>query len=325
MSTSVIDVALIGVGPMAAKHAAAIASTPGIRLVSCASRDIRRAEAFASQHEVARPRLIKEVFEAPQADALWIVAPATVMADAATHFSSCELPMFLEKPVGLCPEEVAHTASLISVPHMIGLNRRYYEILQRARTIISDAGGLRAIEVHLPERPANLPSTTVSRLRDRWAFANSIHMIDLFRFFAGEPEAVHSEITNPSSMERGCAASLRFANGAIGVFHSHWYAPGGWRLALYAENLSLVFQPIEQGIIARYDQQPAPLLPTGRDLVLKPGLAGQAAAFRDLVRDGNKDEHAVDLRDYCKSVSLTQALTEPATSSLSKLCRKRSA
>lgn len=304
-----VAITMIGVGRMAAKHAAVIEAVPGLRLASCASRSRDRAEAFAAEHGVPRPRLVDEVLAKPESDALWVVAPAGVMGDLAVELDALGLPLFLEKPVGLGPEETARARAAVTVPHMVGLNRRHYEVLREGRRLIEAAGGLRTIEIHMPENPSGLPDGYDQRVKQNWHYANSIHLIDLFRVFAGEVAEVTTFNTGLSPAERSYFSHLRFADGAAGMFNAQWYAPGGWRVTLYATDLSIVFQPIETGRVLRRNADPENLLPSGPDRDFKPGLYGQAEAFRELVRTATLPAVCADLADYERSVALVAAVT----------------
>lgn len=305
-----IAIGMIGVGPMAAHHAAAIAAAPGVRLAACASRDLARAEAFAAQHGGA-PRRIDDLLAKPDVDALWVVAPADRMAEVALRAAETGLPLFLEKPVGLDPAETAEVAARVAVPNMVGLNRRFYEVLRAGRDRIEAAGGLRFIEVHMPEDIAPLAARYQGKALHNWQFGNSVHLLDLFRFFGGEPARVQADTQIRSWSDRSYLATLAFEGGARGLYSAQWYAPGPWRVVLHAEGVSVDFAPIERGVVlSAPGRRREELLPTGPDSTLKAGLTGQAEAFGRLVATGVLPEGAADLADYLKSVLLVAALTD---------------
>ena len=302
-------VALLGVGPMAALHAKAIAEVPGLDVVSVASRDLTKAQAFAGQHGIANARLTDDLLADPQADALWVVAPCDVMAPLAVRAAALGLPLFLEKPVGLSAAETDQVAAQISVPNMVGLNRRYYEVIGKARALIEQAGGLRAIEIHMPEDLTRVPpGKHAPRTLEQWQFANSVHLLDLFRFFGGEAQDVQTMNLMHDVNDRGFNAMLRLENGAVGHYNAQWYAPGGWRVALYADGLMIELKPVEKATVFRRGADPEVIEPTGADARLKAGLYGQAAAFAALL-GGRVDAFAADLVEYSRSVHLVERLT----------------
>ena len=61
MTDEIIFIAMLGVGPMAAQHAAALNEVPGIRIASCASRNQEKSDAFAAAHGITDARLFDDV------------------------------------------------------------------------------------------------------------------------------------------------------------------------------------------------------------------------------------------------------------------------
>lgn len=304
------SIALIGIGPMAANHAQALATIPELKIVSCASRSLERAQRFAGEHGIPRARLIDDVLARPEADAVWVVAPAVAMAQTALHLNPFGIPLFLEKPVGLDLEESTAVRDALTVPHMVGLNRRFYEVIGLGRRMIEQAGGLRAMEIHMPEDVYSLPDETYpARLKRQWQFANSVHMIDLFRVMGGEAAAVHRFNDVRDAADRGFISVVDFQRGGRGVFNAQWYAPGRWRMALYADGLSLVYQPVEQVIVMRRGEAMQTIGPAGPDGTLKAGLHGQALAFLHLLSTGTLHPEAADMTEYLRSCTLVDQIT----------------
>ncbi|MEQ8963953.1 MAG: Gfo/Idh/MocA family oxidoreductase, partial [Coleofasciculus sp. C2-GNP5-27] len=286
------------------QHVSALQNVPGLRLVSCASRDLSHAETFAAKYKIPAARTIGDVLSQPQADAFWVCVRCDVMASIAIDLSRLGLPLFLEKPVGLSTQETDNARNEISVPHMIGLNRRFYDVIRKGRDYVKNAGGVRAFEIQMPEDLSRLPDKHTSFTRQQWHFANSIHLVDLFRFFAGEPVDVITMNRCKDSEDRSYNALIRFKNETRGIFQAQWYAPGGWRVSLFADNLSVVFMPIETATVFRRGDKPLVLTPAAPDQQFKAGLFGQAEAFRELLKTGRLHECAADLNDYARSVKL---------------------
>ena len=301
---------MIGVGPMAALHAQVLSHMPGVRLAWCASREQAKAQAFADRFHISRARVIDEIDASPQADALWIVAPCHVMAGLAERFGGLGLPMFLEKPVGLSLTETTRTAQAVTSPNMVGVNRRFYEVIIQARRLMREAGGVRGVEVHMPEDLTRPTPTHADITRQQWQFANSIHLIDLFRFFGGEVSRVINNNLVLGEADRAYSALLNFENGGCGIYNAQWYAPGGWRVAAYGNDITIVLQPLERAMIQRRGQPVENIDASGADTRFKPGLWGQAEAFIALANGKALPEGAADLNDYLRSVALAQSLTD---------------
>jgi predicted dehydrogenase len=162
----------------------------------------------------------------------------------------------------------------------------------------------------MPEYVSPLVDRVGREMVKQWQFANSIHLIDLFRFFGGE---VHSVATNNvvnGVDDRSYSALLSFVSGATGIYHAQWYAPGGWRLAVYGSDISVVFQPIEQAVVMERGHDRFPIEAVGPDRRFKPGLYGQARAFVAAVMEGKRVNGVSNLADYVRSVELVDAMTE---------------
>lgn len=303
-------ICLIGVGSTAELHARAIQRVAGLRIRSCASRNLDKAAAFAARFGIETPRTIDDALARPDADALWVVVPAGEMLNLALRAADSGIPAFFEKPVGLVPRETLLAVERFRAPNMVGLNRRFYEIIRTGKKLIDERGGARFIEVHMPEDIRPLVGRHPDLVLKEWAFVNSVHLIDLFRFFAGNADSVTSANRVRSDWDRSYASLIKFRSGATGIYHAQWYAPGRWRVAVHADSLSIVYAPIEQATVFHSGQAPEILAPQGPDLELKAGFHGQAEAFCALLEKGSLPEGAADLRDYSESVRLVADVTQ---------------
>jgi predicted dehydrogenase len=301
-------IAVLGTGPMAAQHVQALRNVSGLEITTSVSRDARKAQAFAQVHAIPAAVDYARFLQSADADAVWVVVPADVAHNVAIELAGTRLPLFLEKPIGMSLAQTRTARDKVDVPHMVGVNRRFYEVLRKGKQLIKEAGGLTGIEIHMPENIKPLEQRYSRYVLERWAFGNSIHLVDLYRFFAGEPTAVHAVRRKRTWWDRSVVATLEFDCGALGVFHAHWGAPGAWRVAVTADELQIVFQPIERGMVLKRGQEAEPLMPLGADSTVKAGLTGQAEAFRDLLATGTLPEGAVDLADYEHSAALVAEL-----------------
>lgn len=309
-----VRLGILGAGPMAAIHAATFREVEDIDIALAVSRTAEAAERFAGEQSIGRSCTIEELREHGAErlgiDALLIVVPALHMAEVAGDLDALGVPLLLEKPVGMSLAETEDAAGRITVPHMVGLNRRFYEVVRRAKAAMDEAGGARFVEVHMPEDIKALAERYGEDTLDAWAFGNSVHLVDLFRFFAGEVSSVRTGNEVRSYWDRSYSGLIDFHGGARGAYNAQWYAPGPWRVAIYGDGISVTLAPIESGIVLRMPgRQREDLVPAGPDATLKAGFHGQASAFRDLVRDARLPEGAADMADYARSVRLVHDLT----------------
>jgi virulence factor len=126
----------------------------------------------------------------------------------------CEKPLTMRLPEA---EEVVRLAAERSRVLMVGFNRRYAPVYERARETFAD----RPPEACLAMK--NRPGTEY-----RATFENAIHMVDLLRWFCGEAVEVHgvAQWSDPYR-ETSAAATLRFDSGAVACLlanrsTSHW-------------------------------------------------------------------------------------------------------
>lgn len=306
-----IRIGLIGSGPIAALHASAFQALEGVELSICASRSLENAERFRTTHGFREARTIDALLDSPDVDGLVVVVPAMSMAEVATKAAATGLPLLMEKPVGMSLAETQRVSELVTQPNIVGLNRRFYEVLQAGKRMVDDAGGVRFIEVHMPEDTKVLESRYDRATLEAWHFGNSIHLVDLFRYFGGEISNVTTNNEVRNHWDRSYSSLIDFESGARGVFNAQWYAPGPWRVSVYADNLCLMFAPIEQGVaISSPGRRREDIVAVGADTKFKPGFYGQAQAFVSLIGGAGEVGPAANLKDYLGSVVLMDQLSQ---------------
>jgi predicted dehydrogenase len=144
-------------------------------------------------------------------------------------------------------------------------------------------------------------------IRENWIYANSTHTVDLLRFFAGEPKIINtlSKSFNEKNGDQ-FVASFEFDSGTIGSYSSHWYSPGGWSIKLFGENITVQFNPLENGIWIDNEFTKHKILPDKNDIKYKPGFCNQILAFIKMVNTGSLDWPGVDLQDSLKTMELAK-------------------
>ena len=176
---------------------------------------------------------IEELVEKAEPDALMVLVSEDQMRDMTARALTFGLPVFVEKPAGLAPadnEELAQIAADLSVPSMVGFNRRFYSIFHKGLEVIREHGPLLGVMVEGHERMWRIREGGKfdEDILEHWIYANSVHTIDLLRFFGGEPSELHA-IAHSLHEKAGdqFAAVMELESGAIGQYSAHWYSPGG--------------------------------------------------------------------------------------------------
>lgn len=253
--------------------------------------------------------------EEARPDALLILVSVDQMYDVACSAMQYGLPLFIEKPAGMVPEETRNLVRLArerSVNTMVGYNRRYYSIFHKGLEVIKEHGPLIGISVEGHERfwLVRASGKHPKHVLSQWLYGNMTHTVDLLRFFGGEPTNVKSlahRYVEPHGDQ--FAAIMEFESGAMGHYQSHWYSPGGWRVVLYGQGVTAEFQPLEQGRWTDQDFKSHAIEPEPCDVQFKPGFARQMQAFGDLVRGGNSRWPAQDLEGAYRTMTLAQAIS----------------
>lgn len=312
-----IRLGLIGAGGIAKQHLEVIRAMPEVEVVGITSRTRSKAEALASEY--ALPVVFENyasMVESAKPDALMILVSCDQMYQVASAALTYGLPLFIEKPAGLLPEEnykLAEIARERGVLTMVGFNRRYYSIFHKGIDIIKQHGPLLGIFIEGHERMWRVRETGKFSKEelDNWIFANSVHTIDLLRFFGGEIKNLHSITHRRFGEARGdqFASIMELESGAIGEYIAHWYSPGGWRTTLFGDGVTVEFKPLEKGVW--YDKALAShgIIPDSIDVDYKPGLVRQMEAFEKLVRSGRQEWPALDLRGAYKTMRLAEQMT----------------
>ena len=226
-------VVAFGAGYFAPYHFDAWARLPGARLEAvCVRSDIARAERLAAEHGIPRvytnpERMLDEV--AP--DIADIIAPPAAHLPLVRLCAARRLPMICQKP--LAPgfaeaEEIVRTAEAAGVPLIVHENWRFKPWFREAGRLIA-AGALgRLYGLAFRMRPgdgrgeqAYMARQPYFRRMERFLIHETgIHMIDVFRFLAGEMQAVTARLRRLNPGIAGEDAGLvifDFASGASGL------------------------------------------------------------------------------------------------------------
>lgn len=306
-----IRLAIVGAGRIADLHLKVLKGLPDVETVGITSRTKTKAEEKARIFDVPKvtddlDTLIREV----RPDGLLVLASADQIYNVACRALTYGIPVFLEKPAGLHPGETWNLVQIArkhDVKTMVGYNRRHYSVFHKGIQIIREHGPLMGVLVEGHERWSAVravghhPESVLSG----WLYANTTHTIDLLRFFGGEPDDVKA-IVHRRREARGdqFTAIMNLSSGAVGTFVSHWLSPGGWRVSLYGQGVTVDFKPLETGAWTDSDARVHAIEPDAADLEFKPGFYGQMKAFCDLVRGAEPKPHWQDLEGAYRTMTL---------------------
>jgi len=310
---SELRIGVVGAGQITTEHLKVLDALSDVMLCGIFSRTRARSEALARDfHQLVVFDSLETLIHDGRADALLVLVSADQIYSVVKDACCFGVPLFIEKPPGLSPEETKELADLAEeygVINMVGFNRRYYSVFHKGLEIIKAHGALLGVAIEGHERFWKIVDRKSSLIREKWLYVNSTHTIDLQRFFGGETTEVHS-LVNSYIESNGdqLSAAMRFDSGALGNYSAHWYSPGGWAVRLFGEGITVEFKPLE---IARWidtEFKSNDIVPDEVDLIFKPGFFRQMAAFVELANGDSLRWPAQDLREAAKTMDLTSRL-----------------
>ena len=222
----------------------------------------------------------------------------------------------MEKPAGCASRETAHLAQMAGergLVNMVGLNRRYYSVVQQALLAVLQLGPIRGIviEAHEPISAFRSRQQFAPWLYDNWMLANSIHMIDLVRLLGGHVVDLKGfGVTSREPNGDNFTASMRTDTGALATFIACWDSAGGNQLRILGRGIAAELTP-ETGVLLYSGGRRFGLRPDWADQHFKPGLYAQNSAFLHAVCNNIKPTFpASDLADNVHTMQLVERIQE---------------
>lgn len=311
-----VRLGVVGAGNIAVKHLEALQGVSGASVAGIASRTRTKAEALAARFGIPcvaddLDGLLREA----RPDGLLILVSVSSIGAVTRQAMQTGLPIFVEKPTGLSPEESAELARLageLGVRSMVGYNRRYYSVFHQGIEVIRRHGPLLGLLIEGHERIDAVRATGrhPDAVLHGWIYANATHTIDLLRFFGGEVAEMHCLAhRRREPLGDQFAAIMNFDSGALGEYSAHWLSPGGWRVMLSGQGVTVEFKPLETGVWIDAKGQRHEIVPSAEDRRCKPGFHGQMAAFCRLVRGDDPGWPAQDLAGAHRTMLLAERMT----------------
>ncbi len=311
-----LRVAMLGAGKMARLHFDTLKVMGGVRLVGLCSRTKATADALAAEYGIERVfQEPSRMLEESEPDAVFVAVSHEVTLETCSLVARSGIPCMLEKPVGYTADEVRGLADLAAASGcltLVGVNRRYFSVVNEALFAVLQQGPIRGVFVEANEPILDYRSRQQfdEWLYDRWMIANSIHGIDLLRMIGGDVAGVHAvkrSVHEPSG--DSFSASVEFEDGALGTFVAHWNSSRAFGLKIYGCGVTAELLPLDQGFLTYDTGRRVKLRPSWADTEFRPGLYAQNAAFLQAVCESAPPPFpASDVRDNVKTMSLIEQL-----------------
>jgi virulence factor len=231
MSKKIIRVGLVGAGSIAQiAELPGLVAEPGVEIAGVVTKTEESAQRNLNRWPIERSYdTVGEMIAEANLDALFVLTPKGLHTSFVEQGLKSGLDVFCEKPLTTYIEEARHLVKLADEAGrllMVAFNRRYAEVYVTARETFGDK---------YPQFVVAQKNREGSEYRA--TIENAIHMIDLLRWFCGEPEEVTAHaIASDPYQEDGTMALVRFNTGSVGALVAARSA-GEWdeRLEAYGD------------------------------------------------------------------------------------------
>jgi UDP-N-acetylglucosamine 3-dehydrogenase len=251
---------VIGCGWAGHYHAQAYTQHPQVQLVAVCDLVTDRAEAVAARYRCQAYTSVEEMLSQEKIDV------ASVATTTETHFDLVQrclragAAVFCEKPLTQAiplAESMVRTAAEARLPLGVNFNQRFAAGYLKAKQWASRAVRIHYISALLAQ---NVPLAQTEELRSRLPrdfliFDAASHLVDLFRYFMGDPDdlCAYASPQGPEVFLTDLSVNLRFASGSVGSMICSFAGPE-WgqlpigRLEIASESERLVVDNLSQAV-----------------------------------------------------------------------------
>ncbi len=237
-----VKIAIAGAGVIGKRHAAAIAECENIELVGFAD-PFSGSQQVASQAKVPLFDNVGTLIEAVKPDGVIISTPTQAHFEPTMIALNAGVHVLVEKPIMASLEEAEQVVALsekAGLHVLVGHQRRYYRLVQKAREMIRGGKLGKLVTVSGLWNMRKNESYYEPDWRKKWQagpiLTNFIHEIDLLRYVCGEVVTISAETSNAVmgfEKEDAAAIIMRFESGVLGTFllSDQATSPWSWELA----------------------------------------------------------------------------------------------
>lgn len=292
----VVRVGVAGAGRYAPHHLEVLAAYEQVEIVSLLTSGAPRGARVAEQYGIGRHYTDLDAFSSdPDVDCFVIVVPPAAMVEVATACLASGRAALLEKPPGVTSadaESLARTAEEAGTWGMVGVNRRFYSVIEHGLAALAEFGPIHGAILEVPQRITEFRGE--GRLSDfdleHFYVRNSIHDVDLLRYVLGDPVAVHSRAwpnVEHGNASASFAAVFDYGNGVQATLLDLWDTPDQMRLKVVAELGWVEWELPRHGLVCEREKR-APIPIDRVDFDFRAGLWSQDLHFVEAVRAGRE-------------------------------------
>ena len=310
---SKLRIGIIGAGKIAQKHLQVIKYIRDFTMVGITSRTLRKANSLAKEFKIKKVYSdVDELMRFANLDGVLVLVNVDSIFKITKKVIPYKKPIFLEKPPGMGLSETMilyRLSKKYRTKNMVGLNRRFYSLFHTGIDIIKKHGKLLGILIEGHERFWKIRVKN-RKLFKRWIYVNNIHVLDLFRLFAGDIKKVYSIKNTLPNNNNQYSSTIKFKNGVVGTYVSHWFSPDGWSVTLYGNKVTVRFKPLEEGywIDSKFIKHKLNL--SKEDKFFKPGFYNQMICFKNLIKKKKLKWPGQSLKNTIRTMKLIKQINK---------------
>lgn len=280
-----LGVAVVGLGSIARRaQLPALAACPDVAVTGLVSRSGRGAAELAQQYRFPVVAwTLEQVLERPP-DAALVLTASESHVEVAVRLLQAGIPVYLEKPMALDlagARRLTECAAAFGQLLLVGFNRRYAPLYGAAREAVPNPV-VCCLAKHRDEAVRHDPP----------AFAvwdDVIHLIDLSRWYMGEPQAVHAAVRRDDGGRFAALSALLTYGGGRSATLVQSYRSGGVteRVELHGGRASARVDDLETLAVLRGDVEQVQRHGRWTGILDRRGFTGALDHFFNCVRTGS--------------------------------------
>ena len=300
---------LVGFGDIAPKHLEVLREF-NCEVIGIVARNYDKAIIKGKEHGIDKVYKTIDNISADEFDFFTILVSPENNHEVLKQVIPFKKPILIEKPVTFSSKSLNNIIDFNKKYRcniMVAMNRRFYSVFHKGLKYLEEKDKkIDSIVVEAPERfsDINLPKFS-DIIRKNWMFSNSIHCIDLIRFFGGDIKKIE---TNSEPRKFTYSAIGHCSNDVEFTYISNWKSPGSWSITAYSDKTKITYSPLENGTILENNEKQT-ISSSEEDMKFKPGFYSQLDHFISNVIPGNKITWpASDLIDHRKTIELVEKI-----------------
>lgn len=305
-------VAFIGAGYMSEEHIKAFKDIDGVKLVGIYSKTNSKSINLAKTYSISNVfNSIQELYLNTKPDIVIIAVPELAIIDVLSIVFKYPWACLIEKPVGINLNEaefILELANKNKINAYVAFNRRHYSSVNLVLNKLDKSDSNRVIYIQDQE---DLVAAKLfgqpKKVLENWMFANSVHLIDLFKVFSNGNIINITKLHNMNKENPFIhIVKIDYDNGDIGLYHAIWNSPGPWSVTINTKNERFELKPLEVAYIQESNRKTNQLLISSDnyDVDFKPGIRKQAQLLIDSYKTNYIHTNLPTLKDSFDTMKL---------------------